>query len=86
MLIKGVCLLHDNARLHTANVTKELLALCKWDVLNHPANSLDLAPSDCYLFTSLKLHMCGRRFSTDEEVNEEVEKWTETTSREASKN
>lgn len=76
MLTKGVCLLHDNARPHTANATKELLASFKWDVLNHPAHSPDLAPSDYYLFTSLKLHMGGKRFSTDEEVKEEVGKWT----------
>ncbi|KAG5332929.1 SETMR methyltransferase, partial [Acromyrmex charruanus] len=29
-----------------------------------------------YLFTSLKLHMGGKKFSTDEEVKGEVEKWT----------
>ena len=90
MLTKGVCLLHDNARPHTANATKELLASFKWDVLNHPAHSPDLAPSDYYLFTSLKLHMGGKSFSTDEEVKEEWRSgrrgWRETTSRKASKN
>lgn len=59
-----------------ANATKELLASFKWDVLNHPAHSPDLVPSDYYLFTSLKLHVGGKRFSTDEEVKEEVEKRT----------
>ena len=29
-----------------------------------------------YLFTSLKLHMDGKRFSTDKEMKGEVEKWT----------
>ena len=32
-------------------------------------------PSDYYLFTSLKLHIGGNRFSTNEEVKGEVEKW-----------
>uniref|UniRef100_A0A8D8R8P0 Histone-lysine N-methyltransferase SETMAR n=1 Tax=Cacopsylla melanoneura TaxID=428564 RepID=A0A8D8R8P0_9HEMI len=75
MLTNGVCLLHDNARPHTANATKQLLDSFGWDVLNHPAHSPDLAPSDYHLFTALKLHMGGKRFSTDEEVKQEVEKW-----------
>ena len=74
MLTKGVCLLHHNARSHTANATKELLALFKWDVLKHPAHFPDLAPSDYCLFTSLNLHMGGKRFSTDKEVKREVDK------------
>lgn len=62
--------LHNNARLHTGNATK-LLASFKWDILNHPVHSPDLAPSDYNLFNSLKLHMGGKGYSTDEEV----EKW-----------
>ena len=70
MLTKGVDLLRDAS---TANATKSLLASFKRNVLNHPAHSPHLAPSDYYLFTSLKLHMGGKMFSTDEEVKEEVE-------------
>jgi hypothetical protein len=62
MLTKGVCLLHENAKSHMANTMKELLASFKWDVLNHSAHSPDLASSDYYLLTSLKLHMGGKRF------------------------
>jgi hypothetical protein len=36
----------------------------------------DPAPSDYYLFTSLKKHMGGKKFSSDEEVKETVDKWT----------
>ena len=75
LLQKGVCLLHDNARPHTANATKQLLESFGWDVLNHPAYSPDLAPSDYHLFTSLKMHMGGKKFSTDEEVKVEVKNW-----------
>lgn len=75
MLTRGVCLLHDNARPHTANATKQLLDSFGWDVLNHPPYSPDLAPSDFHLFTSLKMHMGGNKFSTDEEVRGEVQKW-----------
>ena len=74
-LTKGVCLLHDNARPHTANVTKQLLDTFGWDVLDHPSHSPDLAPSDYHLFPSLKQHLGGKKFSTDEEVKEEVDTW-----------
>jgi len=76
LLTSGVCLLHDNARPHTANVTKQLLDSFGWDVLNHPPYSPDLAPSDYHLFTSLKKHMGGKKFSADEEVKGAVDKWT----------
>ncbi|KAL4143904.1 hypothetical protein QTP88_006158 [Uroleucon formosanum] len=72
----GVCLLHDNARPHTANVTKQLLDSFGLDVLNHPPYSPDLVPSDYHLFTSLKKHMGGKQFSTDEEVKGAVDKWS----------
>jgi hypothetical protein len=39
-------LLHDNARSHTANKTNEKLRNFKWEVLEHPPYSPDLAPSD----------------------------------------
>lgn len=76
LLTKGVCLLHDNARPHTANVPKQLLSSYGWDVLSHPPYFPDLVPSDYHLFTSLKMHMGGKRFSSDEEVMEEVKKWS----------
>lgn len=75
MLTRGVCLLHDNARPHTALATKALLDSFGWDVLNHPPYSPDLAPSDYHLFTSLKAHMGGIKFSTDEQVQKEVLEW-----------
>ncbi|KAG8232926.1 hypothetical protein J437_LFUL011036 [Ladona fulva] len=37
--------------------------------------SPDLAPSDYHLFTSLKAHMGGIKFSTDEQMQKEVLKW-----------
>ena len=70
MLTKGVCLLHDNARPHTANASKAILDSFGWDILNHPAYSSDLAPSDFHLFTSLKTHMGGKKISTDKEVKQ----------------
>ncbi|VVC28199.1 Ribonuclease H-like domain,Transposase, type 1 [Cinara cedri] len=76
LLTSGICLLHDKARPHTANVTKQLLDSFGCDVLNHPPYSPDLAPSDYHLFTSLKKHMGGKKCSTDEEVKGAVDKWT----------
>lgn len=72
MLTKGVCLLHDNARPQTANATKARLDSFGWDILNHPAYSSDLAPSDFHLFTFLKTYMGGKKFQTDEEEKQEV--------------
>lgn len=51
MLTKEVCLLHDDAHLHTARATQKLLQQFGWDVLAHPPLSHDLAPSDYRLFT-----------------------------------
>uniref|UniRef100_A0A2S2PDL6 Mariner Mos1 transposase n=1 Tax=Schizaphis graminum TaxID=13262 RepID=A0A2S2PDL6_SCHGA len=39
LLTRGVCLLHDNARSHTANFLKQFLELFGWDVLNRPLYS-----------------------------------------------
>jgi hypothetical protein len=49
MLMRGICLLHDNARPYTARTTQELLLSFKWQVLAHPPHSPDLAPSDYHL-------------------------------------
>lgn len=43
-------LLHNNARLHTAKMTKEALNSLGWEVLPQPVYSPGLAPSDFYLF------------------------------------
>jgi hypothetical protein len=45
-------LLHENARPHIANKTNEMLRNFKWEVLEHPLYSPELAPSDFH-FTSL---------------------------------
>jgi len=45
MLSRGVCLLHNNARPHSAHVTTALLEKFKWDILEHLPYSPDLMPS-----------------------------------------
>jgi len=44
-------------------------------VLEHPAYSPDLTPSDCHLFGPLKEALRGRRFTSDEEVKDAVHEW-----------
>ena len=75
LLSKKVLLLHDNARPHTASQTVETINHLGFEVLEHPAYSPDLAPSDYHLFGPLKNALRGRRFSTDKEVREVVHKW-----------
>jgi hypothetical protein len=51
VLTKGVVLLHDNARPHTAARTNALIKLFIWEIFDHSHYSPDLAPSDYHLFT-----------------------------------
>jgi histone-lysine N-methyltransferase SETMAR len=72
MLTRGVNLLHDNARPHTARVSRELLTSFGWDIITHPPYSPDLVN---HLFTKLKEFLGGKRFSNDQEVEEAVKNW-----------
>ena len=45
------------------------------ELIPHPANSLDLAPSDYFLFPTLKKDIRGRHFRSNEEVVAAVEEW-----------
>ncbi|KAK8406844.1 hypothetical protein O3P69_007418 [Scylla paramamosain] len=67
LLSEGVLLLHDNARPHTAVHTINTLQELHFEVLEHPAYSPDLAPSDYHLFGPLKDALRGRRFATDQQ-------------------
>ena len=69
-LTQGVLLLHYNARTHTAHLTVNTIRQLNWEVLEHPAYSSDLAPSDFHLFGPLKNALRGRRFAADDEVKE----------------
>lgn len=72
LLSQGVLLLHDNARPHTALKTIETVQKLKFEVLQHPAYSPDLAPSDYHLFGPLKDNLRGRHFGTTNELKEAV--------------
>lgn len=75
MLTRGIVLLHDNARPHTAQKTTNLLRKFKWEVFDHPPYSPDLAPSDFHLFTKLKDFLSGERFQSDDDLREGVQHW-----------
>jgi hypothetical protein len=74
-LSKEILLLHDNARPHIASHTLETLKKLKWEAMEHPAYSPDLAPSDFHLFGPLKEALRGRRFSGDDDVKAAVHQW-----------
>ena len=72
----GVLLLHDNAPVHKSRVAQAAIHECKFEKLNHPPYSPDLAPSDYYLFRNLKSHLRGTRFR-DDELKAATEAWFE---------
>ena len=75
MLGKGVVLLHDNARPHTAARTNGLIKLFNCEIFDHPPYSPDLAPSDYNLFSKMKAWLATQRFHTNEELKDGVKTW-----------
>ena len=75
--LAGVLLLHDNAPVHKSRVAQAVIRECKFDQLNHPPYSPDLAPSDYYLFRNLKSHFRGTRFRDDDELKSTTAAWFE---------
>ncbi|CAG5008678.1 unnamed protein product [Parnassius apollo] len=71
-LSKGVLLLHGNAPVHTAGVSKDAVRQCGFTEVQHPPYSPDMAPSDYYLFPNLKRDLRGTKFSSDEELQAAV--------------
>lgn len=67
-LSQTIILQHDNARSHTDNKTIETIQDLKFEHLEHPTYSSDLAPSDFYAFGPLKCAIRGVHFSNDREV------------------
>jgi len=72
---KAVLFLHDNAPAHRALATQKKLAYLGFQCLDHPPNSLDLAPSDYKQFLGLKKQLKGRHFSSNAEVIAVAETW-----------
>ena len=76
-LAASVLLLHDNAPVHKSRVAQAPIRECKFEQLNHPPYSPDLAPSDYYLFRNLKSHLHGTRFRDNDELKAATEAWFE---------
>ena len=76
-LSQGVLLLHDNAPVHKSRIAQAAIRECKFEQLNHPPYSPDLAPSDYYLFRNLKSHLRGIRFPDDDDLKAATETWFE---------
>jgi hypothetical protein len=64
LLTKGVLLMHSGCP-QSANQTTATLRSFKWEVLQHPPYSPELAPSDFHLFGPLKHHL-SKRMEKDE--------------------
>ena len=71
-LSAGVVLLHDNAPAHKSCTLRAAIRNCGFVELKHPPYSPDLAPSDYFLFRSLKKFLRGRQFSDDNAVKKAV--------------
>lgn len=65
---KGVTFHHDNARPHSAKITKDKLRKFGWDIIPQPAYSPDLAASDFHLFRSLQNFLNGKSFADKQAV------------------
>lgn len=76
--MRKVILLHDNARPHTAALTREKLEQLGWETLDHPPYSPDLSPCDFHMFGPLKEALGGQRFDSDAEVEAYVHNWLQT--------
>ncbi|KAK3727073.1 hypothetical protein RRG08_052294 [Elysia crispata] len=68
LLESGILFHHDNAPVHTARAVRDVLAGYKWELLEHPRYSPDLAPCDFHLFPKMKEHLRGQRFETEQDI------------------
>jgi len=75
MVTKKVLFLHNNAPAHRALATQKKLAYLRFQCLDHPPYSLDLAPLNYHLFPGLKKQLNVCHFSFDMEVIAAVETW-----------
>jgi hypothetical protein len=75
LLLKGVVMLHENARPHNAAHTVENLHQLKFEVLKHLKHSHHLASCDYLLFGPIKDAFRDRNFAGDQEVKGAVHMW-----------
>jgi len=75
MLSATSLLLHDNSRPHSAAQAQDLITSFKWEQMDHPPYSPDLAPSDYHLFLHLKKLLGGKGFDDNDGLKDAVQKW-----------
>ena len=63
--------------MHKSRDAQAAIRECKFEQLNRPPYSPDLAPSGDYLFRNLKSHLRGTRFRDDDELKAATEAWFE---------
>ena len=68
MSVCGLLLHHDHASADTAAVTLDFLAANDVQLVIHPLYSPDLAPSDWFLFLSVKRRLKGKQFQNIEDA------------------
>ena len=66
--MKGPILLHDNARLHVAQLTLQKLNELGYETLPHPPYSPDLSPTDYHFFKHLENFLCEKCFKSRDDV------------------
>lgn len=70
-----VIFLHDNARPHTAVITKNKLRDLNYEVLPHPPYAPDLAPTDFQAFLSLQNFLNDKFFETEDQLKNGIAEW-----------
>ena len=66
-LARWVPRLH-NVQMHTCALSKAKIMELNFKLLQHPPYTLDLAPSDFFLFPNLKKWLGGQRFTSNEVI------------------
>lgn len=72
---KKIIFHQDNAPVHKGALAMGKLRDLRYDLLDHPPYSPDLAPSDFHLFPNLKKFVSGKRFASNEEVERAVDEY-----------
>jgi hypothetical protein len=65
----------DNARQHMTNLTKATMAPMGWEITSHLLYIPALDPSDLHFFKSMKVHLRGLKFQTDDVFKSDVLNW-----------
>jgi len=68
-------LVQDNAPAHRSHVGQAAILESGFEEMHLPPYFPNLAPSDYHLLPSLKQHLRGQRYSTDDELKYATEEW-----------